>query len=60
MQTLEPYVTLKEISTALNIPYWKLQRAARIGLLKTYRFYNSRLLFRLSEVVATIEGDGRE
>lgn len=48
-------MTLKEASTKLQIPYWKLQRAARQRLVKTYSFFNKRSLVRLSEVLALIE-----
>jgi hypothetical protein len=52
---VEPFVTLHEASAKLGIPYWKLQRACRRGILPTYRFLNSRILVRLSEVVGVLE-----
>jgi hypothetical protein len=52
---VEPFVTLHEAASALNLGYWKLQRAARRGLFPRYSFLNGRLLVRLSEVVAAIE-----
>lgn len=51
----EHLISLKDAAKALGLPYFKLQRAARSGLIPTYRVYNSRKLVRLSEVVATIE-----
>jgi hypothetical protein len=42
-----------------NERYWKLQRAAKQGLIKTYTFFNSRRLLRLSEVLAWIEASRR-
>jgi len=51
----QPLLTLKAAAEALNLPYFKLQRAARAGLIPTYSVYNSRRLVRLSEVVAIID-----
>lgn len=51
----EKLLTLKQAAEALGLPYFKLQRAAKCGLLDTYRFYNSRPLVRLSEVIAVVE-----
>lgn len=50
----EALITLKEAAATLGLPYFKLQRAARAGLMPTYFVYNSRRLVRLSEVVAVI------
>ena len=52
----EPLVTLKDAAERLGLPYFKVQRAARAGLIPTYFVYNSRRLVRLSEVVAVING----
>jgi predicted site-specific integrase-resolvase len=46
----EQYVTLKQAAQLLGIPYYKLQRAAKAGLIKTYTFYNSRLYVLISEI----------
>jgi hypothetical protein len=51
----EPFLTIKDAAKRLGLPVFKLQRAARAGLFPTYRFQNSRILVRLSEVVARIE-----
>ena len=51
----EPLVTLKQAANQLGIQVFKLDRAARAGLIPTYRFFNSRRLVRLSEVIAVIE-----
>ena len=51
---LEPLVTLKDAASALGLPYFKIQRAARAGLIPTYFVYNSRRLVRLSEVLNVI------
>lgn len=51
----EPYLTVKDAARRLGLPAFKLQRAARAGLVPTYSFFNKRKLVRLSEVVAFIE-----
>jgi hypothetical protein len=51
---VEPLITLKLAADALGLPYFKVQRAARAGMIPTYTVYNSRRLVRLSEIVATI------
>lgn len=51
---LEPLMTLKDAASALGLPYFKIQRAARAGLIPTYFVYNGRRLVRLSEVLAVI------
>lgn len=52
----EPLVSLKYAAESLGLPYFKIQRAARDGLIPTYFVYNSRRLVRLSEVIAVING----
>lgn len=47
--------TLKEAAAELGLQYFKLQRAARQGLIPTYTLLNGRRLVRLSEVLAVIE-----
>lgn len=51
----EKLVTLKEASAAFGLPPFKLYRAAKSGLIPSYRVFNSRKLVRLSEVLAVIE-----
>jgi hypothetical protein len=46
----EKYITLKEAANALGLPYWKLQRAAKLGMIKTYTFLNSRQYVVISEL----------
>lgn len=48
--TPEPFYTLKEAARLLNVQYFKLQRAAKLGLLPTHRLYNSKRMVRLSEI----------
>jgi len=52
----EKLLSLKEAAEQLGLPYFKLQRAARAGLVPTYSVYNSRRLVRLSELLAVIDG----
>jgi hypothetical protein len=51
----EKLITLQQASDALGLPRFKLDRAARAGLIPIYRVYNSRRLVRLSEVIAAVE-----
>jgi hypothetical protein len=50
----EPYVTDKVVEQALGQPRWKTRRAAKAGLIPSYRFLNGRRLYKISEVVAVI------
>jgi len=51
----EPLITLKQAADQLGLPYYKVQRAARSGLLPTYHLYNTRRLVRLSEVIEIVD-----
>lgn len=51
----EPLFTLKEIAARLNLPEYKVTRAAASKLFRTYCLFNKRKLARLSEVVAAVE-----
>jgi hypothetical protein len=53
--TPEKLHTIKEAAGYLNLPYWKLQRAVKADLVRSYTLLNSRRLVRLSEVVQFIE-----
>jgi hypothetical protein len=55
MEFVEPLRTIAWVSKELNRPTWKLRRAAKQGLIPTYRLLNSRRLVKLSEVLAAIE-----
>jgi len=48
----EQFCTFKNAAEALRIPYFKVQRAARQGLLPTYKMLNGRRDVRLSDIVA--------
>lgn len=51
----EKLFTIQQAADILGLPHFKLDRAARAGLIPTYRVFNSRRLVRLSEVIAAIE-----
>jgi hypothetical protein len=51
----EPFLTLKAAAIKLGLPYHKIQRAAKRGLIPTYRLLDDRPLMRVSEIVAVIE-----
>jgi hypothetical protein len=51
---LERLLTLKAAAEELNLPAFKITRAASAGIIPTYSLYNKRKLVRLSEVVAAI------
>jgi hypothetical protein len=55
MKIVEPLRTIASISEELNLPAWKLNRAAKQGVFPTYTLLNTRRLARLSEVTAAIE-----
>jgi hypothetical protein len=53
------YLTLKQAAAQLNLPYFKLQRAAKRGLFPVYKILNSRPLVRIVEVNTAIESSRR-
>lgn len=55
MEAIEGLRTITSVAKELNLPAWKLSRAAKQGLFPTYQILNSRRLVKLSEVIATIE-----
>jgi excisionase family DNA binding protein len=44
-------LTLKQASEYLGLPYFKLQRAAKAGLIPSYRLLNSRCYLRISDIL---------
>jgi hypothetical protein len=59
----EPLRTIKQAAALLEIPYFKLARAVKNGLVPHYTICNSRKLVRVSEILAVVEasrqGGGR-
>ena len=51
----EKLLTYKAAADALGVPYYKVQRAARGGLVPTYRLLNGRKLLKLTDVVAIVD-----
>lgn len=43
-------LTFRAAADALNIPYFKIQRAARSGLIPTYSNLNSRKYVKLGDI----------
>ena len=48
---LEQMRTFRSASEAMNIPYFKIQRAARAGLIPTYSILNSRKYVKISDIL---------
>lgn len=51
---IEPLVTFKVAAQQLGLPYHRIQRAAKAGLIPTYKLGQSRKLVRVSEINAII------
>jgi excisionase family DNA binding protein len=51
----EPFLTIQEAASLLNLPVFKLRRAVKSGVVPSYTFANRRRLVRLPEIVAVIE-----
>jgi len=50
-ENLDQLLTYKGAAARLNIPYFKIQRAARSGLIPTYSFLNSRKYVKLNDIL---------
>ncbi|WP_147818168.1 hypothetical protein [Methylobacterium sp. WL9] len=46
----EPYLTFRQAASTLNVPYFKIQRAAKLGLIPTYKILNSRAYVKSSDI----------
>jgi hypothetical protein len=46
----EKLVTIKVAAADFGLPYWKLLRAVKSGLIPSYKPFNSRRLVLLSEI----------
>ena len=49
------FVTVQAAAEEIGRPTWILYRAVKRGDLKSYRFYNSRILVRISDIEALLE-----
>jgi len=52
------YLTLKQAAFELNLPYFKIQRAAKRGLFPVYKILNSRPLVRIVDIKAAAKRSG--
>lgn len=50
----EAYLTFRQAAQALNVPYFKVQRAARLGIVPVYRLLNSRPYVKRSDLERVI------
>jgi hypothetical protein len=48
---LDQLRTFKDAAAALRIPYFKIQRAARTGIIPTYSILNSRRYVKLRDIL---------
>jgi hypothetical protein len=46
--------TYREAASKVGVPYFKIQRAARLGILPTYSILNSRKYVKLRDVLRAI------
>ncbi|GGA91226.1 hypothetical protein GCM10011491_19040 [Brucella endophytica] len=51
----EKFLTVATAAAALGVHTWALRRAIKNGAIPAYTPFNSRILVRLSEVVAAID-----
>jgi hypothetical protein len=53
----EPYLTFKQAARTLNVPYFKIQRAAQLGIVPVYRLLNSRPYVKRSDLERLMGGN---
>lgn len=46
----EPLLTFRQAADLFGVPYWKIQRAAKIGLIPTVTLLNPRRYVRRSDI----------
>ena len=56
----EPFLTMKEVSAELGIPYWHIVRAVKAGLIPHHTLFNSKKYLRMNEVLAAVKRHGGE
>lgn len=56
-QNAERLFTIKAAAEQIGLPYWKLGRAVKRGLVPSHTLLNSKRLVRLSEIVAAMNAD---
>jgi hypothetical protein len=53
----EPFLTKKLAAAALNLPCYKIQRAAKLKLIPTYKLLDSREYVKLSDIRRVMGSD---
>ncbi len=53
-EQLDRFMTFKEAAEMIQLPYFKIQRAARQGLIPTYSLLNARKYVKLRDIFATM------
>ena len=53
----ESYLTFRQAAQSLNVPYFKVQRAAQLGIVPVYRLLNSRTYVKRSDLERIMGGD---
>lgn len=53
--SVEKVYTLRDAAEMLGVPYYKVQRAARTGLIPTYRLLNSRPYVKISDILKLMQ-----
>lgn len=51
IDNLDRLRTFKDAASELGVPYFKIQRAARRGIIPTYSLMNSRRYVKLSDIL---------
>lgn len=52
----EAYLTFRQAAQVLNVPYFKVQRADRLGIVPVYRLLNSRPYVKRSDLERVMGG----
>lgn len=47
-------LTFQEAAAALGLPYFKIQRAAKAGMIPTYALFNGRRYVKISDISAVM------
>lgn len=55
----QDYVTVQVAAEHFGFPVWRIYRAIKRGLLKSYRFASGRILVRLSDIAALLEASAQ-
>lgn len=50
LREAEALLTFRQAADLFGVPYWKIQRAARDGLIPTFTLLNSRRYVRRSDI----------